>query len=101
MSIGLVTFFRLVQAEARYNYRFATFMSYLDGMRWRSFCFLCPSVNAGPKSPSVRSFSAGRTLASEFLSALTRIMNRMVIPPFDVKLSVGLPDGIDRTNLGS
>ena len=48
---------------------------------------------------SARSFSSGRAPASEFLSALTKIMNRIVIPPLGFVLRVGLSDSFERLYL--
>ena len=41
------------------------------------------------------------TPASESLSALTITMNRIVVSPSGFDWEPGLPDGLDRLNLGS
>src|SRR5207244_550886 len=50
---------------------------------------------------SVRSSSLGITPASESLVALTRIMNRIVVPPSGFGFGAGLQDRLDRLNLAS
>src|SRR4029077_9933306 len=50
---------------------------------------------------SVRSFLSGRVPASEFLSALTRIMNRIVVSLSGFGFRAGLPVGLEFLNQGS